>query len=173
MTNQLPVRETGSTSVRQTLQRIDGAWQVGTPKSKRSTREVPLVNRALTAALREYLFAHPDRANPDALLWPGRMPGTHVVDFSRVFDVASFRRNYLRPALRALGMKEMRFHDLRHTFASLMLAAGFQPYEASRWMGHGSLVTTDTIYSHLYISDYEGHADRFDAFEAPMPVKVC
>ena len=156
----------GHVEVRQTLQRLDGEWQIGTPKSRRSTREVPLVNRALTAALREYLFAHPDRATPYARLWPGRMPGTHVVDYSRVFDVASFRRNYLRPALRALDMPEMRFHDLRHTYASLMLAAGFQPYEVSRWMGHASLVTTDTIYSHLYVSDCEGHADRFDAFVA-------
>jgi len=89
----------GHVEVRQTLQRIDGEWQVGTPKSKRSTREVPLLTRALKADMREYLFAHPNRTNPDALLWPGRMPGTHVVDFSRVFDVASFRRNYLRPAL--------------------------------------------------------------------------
>lgn len=156
----------GHVEVRQTLQRLDGEWKVGTPKSRRSTREVPILDNALLAPLREYLFAHPNRANPDALLWPGRMPGTHVVDYSRVFDVASFRRNYLRPALRALDMPEMRFHDLRHTYASLMLAAGFQPYEVSRWMGHASLVTTDTIYSHLYVSDYEGHADRFDAFVA-------
>lgn len=63
-------------------------------------------------------------------------------------------------------MPEMRFHDLRHTYASLMLAAGFQPYEVSRWMGHASLVTTDTIYSHLYVSNYATHVERFDAFVA-------
>jgi len=144
----------GHVEVRQTLQRIDGEWQVGTPKSKRSTREVPILDNAVLAALREYLFAHPNRANPDALLWPGRMPGTHVVDFDRVFDVASFRRNYLRPALRALDMPDMRFHDLRHTYASLMLSVGRPPHKVSGWMGHASLVTTDTIYSHLYPSDY-------------------
>lgn len=66
----------------------------------------------------------------------------------------------------ALDMPEMRFHDLRHTYASLMLAAGFQPYEVSRWMGHASLVTTDTIYSHLYVSNYATHVERFDAFVA-------
>lgn len=152
----------GHVEVRQTLQRLDGEWKVGTPKSKRSTREVPILDNALLAPLREYLFAHPNRANPDALLWPGRMPGTHVVDYSRVFDVASFRRNYLRPALRALDMPEMRFHDLRHTYASLMLSreVGRKPHEVSRWMGHASLVTTDTIYSHLYIEDYDKDRDE-------------
>lgn len=156
----------GHVEVRQTLQHIQGEWQVGTPKSKRSTREVPLVDRALTAELRQYLFAHPNRANLDAPLWPGRRPGTHLVDFSRVFDVASFRRNYLRPALDALDLDAMRFHDLRHTYASLMLAAGFPPYEVSRWLGHASLATTDSIYAHLYPSDYASHVDRFEAFVA-------
>lgn len=150
----------GHVEVRQTLQRMDGEWQIGTPKSKRSTREVPILDNAVLAAMREYLFAHPNRANPDALLWPGRMPGTHVVDFDRVFDVASFRRNYLRPALRALGMDEMRFHDLRHTYASLMLSLNRKIQEVSRWMGHASIVTTDTIYSHLYIDDYDKDRDE-------------
>ncbi|UJH70917.1 tyrosine-type recombinase/integrase [Ornithinimicrobium sp. INDO-MA30-4] len=127
---------------------------------------MPLVNRALTAALREYLFAHPNRANPDARLWPGRMPGTHAVDFTRVFDVQSFRRDYLRPALAIANPPPMRLHDLRHTYASLMLAVGFRPYEVSRWLGKASLATTDAIYAHMYPSDYASHVDRFEAFVA-------
>jgi hypothetical protein len=70
------------------------------------------------------------------------MPGTHIVDFTRVFDVQSFR----------------------HTYASLMLAVGFPPYEVSRWLGHASLATTDSIYAHMYPSDYASHVDRFEVF---------
>jgi len=70
----------------------------------------------------------------------------------------------MKPALRSLEMDDgMRFHDLRHTFASLMLAAQFPPYEVSRWMGHANLATT-SIYAHLYPSDYSAHLDKFDAF---------
>lgn len=157
----------GHVEVRQTLQHIAGEWVVGTPKSARSTRNVPLVSRALVADLREYLLTHPLSGDPDALVWPGRNPGSHAVTYERVFDVASFRRNYLKPALRSLKMDDgMRFHDLRHTFASLMLAAQFPPYEVSRWMGHANLATTDGIYAHLYPSDYSAHLDRFDAFTA-------
>jgi len=153
--------------VRRSLQHMSGEWVAGTPKSARSTRNVPLVNRALVAELRAYLMEHPNSGDPDALLWPGRaVGGTHRPDWSRVFDVASFRRNYLRPALAAAGLGEMRFHDLRHTFASLMLAAGFPPYEVSRWLGHANLATTDSIYAHLYPSDYTAHQDRFEAFAA-------
>jgi integrase len=155
----------GHVEVRQTLQHIAGEWVVGTPKSARSTRNVPLVSRALVADLREDLLTHPRSGDPDALVWPGRNPGSYAVTYERVFDVASFRRNYLKPALRSLKMDDgMRFHDLRHTFASLMLAAQFPPYEVSRWMGHANLATTDSIYAHLYPSDYSAHLDRFDAF---------
>jgi len=91
------------------------------------------------------------------------MPGTHVVDYSCAFDVASFRRNYLCLALRALDTADMRFHDPRHMYSSLMLAAGFPPYAVSRGLGHANLSTTDSIYAHLYPSDYASHVNRFEA----------
>jgi integrase len=36
----------------------------------------------------------------------------------------------------------------------------------SRWLGHASVVTTDTIYSHLYPTDYAQHVAKFEAFAA-------
>src|SRR5215212_3622336 len=42
---------------------------------------------------------------------------------------------------------------LRHTYASLMLAAGFRVQEVSHWMGHASIAATDTIYGLLYPTD--------------------
>ncbi|GAA3741460.1 hypothetical protein GCM10022239_16400 [Leifsonia bigeumensis] len=58
----------------------------------------------------------------------------------------------------------MRLHDLRHTFASLMLAAGFKTYEVSRWMCHAFGATTDGLYVHLYPVDYDAQIARFEAF---------
>lgn len=157
----------GHVEVRQTLQRIAGEWVSGTPKSKRSTRNVPLVNRSLVRELREYLLQHPYSSDPTALFWAGRHVGSAALDYDHVFDVSSFRRNYMSPALRRLRLKDgMRFHDLRHTYASLMFAAGFPPYEVSRWLGHASLATTDSVYAHLYPSDYAEHRQRFESFLA-------
>jgi integrase len=154
----------GHVSVRQTVQRIKGQWVFGTPKSKRSTRDVPLVDSGMIRDLKKYKMAHPRSGEPDALLWPGRNVGSHAVNYERVLDVGSFRRNYFRPALKALQMPDMRVHDLRHTAASLWLAAGVKPYEVSRWLGHASITTTDTIYAHLYASDYSEHIALFDRF---------
>lgn len=107
---------------------------------------------------------HPRSGDGDALCWPGRSPGSHAVDFERVWDVASFRRNYFKPALAAAKLSKMRVHDLRHTAASVWLAAGFPPYQVSRWLGHASVVTTDTIYSHLYPTDYTQHIAKSEAY---------
>lgn len=86
------------------------------------------------------------------------MPGSHFIDYERVRGVASFRRNYFKPALALAKLPPMRVHDLRHTAASLWLTAGFSPFQVSRWLGHA----TDTVYSHLYPTDYARQIERFD-----------
>jgi integrase len=54
----------------------------------------------------------------------------------------------------------VRFHDLRHTAASIWLAAGVEIYKVSRWLGHANISTTDTIYAHLYATDHTADAAR-------------
>ena len=55
----------------------------------------------------------------------------------------------LRGLCRKVGIKEIRFHDLRHTFASLALTKGVNPKQVSTWLGHSSVVTTMGIYWNL------------------------
>lgn len=86
------------------------------------------------------------------------------MDYDRVWDRARFRNNYFKPALGQARLPGIRVHDLRHTAASLRLAAGFSPYQVSRWLGHASVVTTDTIYSHLYPTGYAQYVARFERF---------
>jgi len=88
----------GHVEVCQTMQHIKGEWITGTPKSARSTRNVPLISRALVDELREHLLAHRHSGDPGALVWPGRNPGSHSVTYEPVFDAASYRRDYLKPA---------------------------------------------------------------------------
>lgn len=157
--------------VRQTIKRVGGVWTVGTPKSARSSRDVPLLDRSLIADLKLFLLTHPNSGDPDALFWPARRNGARRLDFSRDVDCGSVLQYYLRPLLPELGLQpKMRWHDLRRTYASLMLAAGIPPYKLSRWTGYASLVTTDTVYSHLYPSDYSAEIARFEAFTTKSAV---
>ena len=152
--------------VRQTAQRVPGGIVFGEPKSARSTREVPVLDPKLLHDLKALLLAHPRSGEPNALFWPGRTPGSREIDYSRVLDSSSFLRNYFNRAVEQAGLPKMRVHDLRHTAASLWLDMGFPPYEVSRWLGHANLATTDSIYSHLYPTDYSAHIQRFEAYRA-------
>lgn len=160
----------GHVEVRRTLKKVAGEWTVFTPKSVRSSRNVPLLSRLLIADLKLHLMQHPNSGNPDALLWAALRPGPHPVgisplDFSRPVSTTAVRMGHLVPAAARIGIVDhMRLHDLRHTAASLWLAAGFAPYKVSRWLGHANLVTTDTVYGHLYPSDYTSEIERFEAF---------
>ena len=150
--------------VERTLQRVKGGWVVGSPKSARSTRTVPILHAPLVDALAAYLAEHPHRTDPDAQLWPGRALGTHALDWDRTFDHQSFYRWYFKPALRKIGLAGTRFHDLRHTYASILFAAGIEVHKVSRWMGHASISTTDGIYAHLYEADHSHDAQRLARF---------
>jgi integrase len=108
-----------SVRVERTMQRdkhSDKGWTLASPKSERSTRTVPL-RASLLVELRDYLDAHPRRGEPAALLWPGRVRGGHgenksALDYSRPFDHQSFYRYYFKPALAAIHLSGVRFHDL-------------------------------------------------------------
>ena len=54
--------------------------------------------------------------------------------------------------LKQYGMRDIRFHDLRHTCASLLLASDNNMKVIQMWMGHSSMKTTADIYAHLDMS---------------------
>jgi|tagenome__1003787_1003787.scaffolds.fasta_scaffold20958641_2 integrase len=123
--------------------------EFGTPKSKRSSRSVPLadvvggeLDRLFQATLYQrdvdLVFCHPHTGRP--------------LDRSRV--VKRFKA-----ALRRAGVREVRFHDLRHTFGTRMAAAGVPMRTLQEWMGHRDFKTT------LIYADYmpaEREADLVD-----------
>ena len=71
----------------------------------------------------------------------------------------------LRPALDKAGLEPLRWHDLRHTFAALLITQGANIAYVSRQMGHGSAEITLRVYSHVF--DSVEHAQRMrDALES-------
>lgn len=86
------------------------------------------------------------------------VPGGSLPSSSFVFtDVdgsvlrgSRFRRRYWKPAVLAAGLDpSLRFHDLRHTYASLLIAQGAHPKEIQARLGHASIKTTLDTYGHL------------------------
>ena len=76
---------------------------------------------------------------------------------------ATFHRHVWTPAVRAAGVEDLRVHDLRHSFVSIMVAAGANPKAVSTWAGHSSVSFTLDRYGHLYDDHADDVADRIDA----------
>ena len=79
------------------------------------------------------------------------------------------RANYLTSAfpkfLEDHGLRRMRFHDLRHSCASLLLANGVPLKHIQEWLGHSDIGTTANIYSHL---DYKSKITSAQAMETGL-----
>jgi len=55
----------------------------------------------------------------------------------------------------AAGVTKIRFHDMRHTFASFMLGKGVPVFKVARWLGHSDSRITEQVYAHLLTYDSE------------------
>jgi integrase len=75
-------------------------------------------------------------------------------------------RRSFRPLLERAGLPRIRFHDLRHTSATLLLAAGENPKVVQERLGHVFIAITCDLYSHVFPSMQRAAADRLQAFLA-------
>lgn len=158
--------------VRRALKDIRGHLEFGDTKTNGSRRTVSLP-AFLHAMLSEHLNSMP--AGPEALLFvsPGgggtRRVGNggpirHGLFVRRVFKpaIVGDEETKRKPAL-PVEKRGLRFHDLRHTCASLLIAAGAHPKLIQARLGHSSITTTLDRYGHLFPSVEEALADTLDA----------
>jgi integrase len=69
---------------------------------------------------------------------------------------------YMEPALEQAGLRKFRFHDLRHTFGSLLIQAGVSPAYVQKQMGHKSIQITIDVYGHLIPGENVAWIDTLD-----------
>lgn len=146
--------------IRRQAQYIAGeGWHYQTPKSAKSVRDVPL-SPSLLAALRDHVTAHPYRADPDALLWPGRRkggaPGERApMSYDVPFRHESVYKSYVLPAMRAAGIEPVVWYSFRHYVASACAAAGYNIHDVAKWMGHANINITFSTYMHLFTDHHD------------------
>ena len=73
-------------------------------------------------------------------------------------DRRSGTKHRFKPLLKRAGLPEVRFHDLRHTCATLLLIRNVNPKIVSEMLGHASIAITLDTYSHVLPNMQEGAA---------------
>jgi integrase len=138
------------------LLRVERSWDVreGTvvePKSRAGTRTVPIAS-----PLRSLLAAHRLASGAGVGLVFGRSP-------SSPFDPAALARRANR-RWQLAGLQPIGLHECRHTYASLMIAAGVNAKALATYLGHASVTITYDRYGHLMPGNEQEAADLLDAY---------
>ncbi len=132
----------GTIEVVEILTEVAGHLEFGPPKTKASRRQVSLPS-FLNGLLREQTEVQ--GSGPNDLVFVGRDGGP--------LRRTNFRKRQWIPSLKRAGLPtEVRFHDLRHTCAALLIAQGAHPKEIQARLGHSSITTTLDRYGHLFPS---------------------
>lgn len=139
--------EKGIITVKRELMNLkDGLVLEETTKSKSGRRSVVLTDDAI----RE-LKAHKRRQAQEKLLM-GEAYQEHGLVFCKEdgtpLDPSWFTKHF-QALLKKAGLPRIRFHDLRHTHATLLLARGVHPKIVQERLGHSSITMTLDLYSHL------------------------
>jgi len=136
-----------------------GVCEIIEPKTAHSRRSI-----ALSPVLANLLRQHRVKLEAERILL-----GTPLADSALVFahpdgsplDPGTVTKTFTRVLIRA-GLPHIRFHDLRHTHATLMLKAGVHPKIVQERLGHGSIAVTLDTYSHVVGGLQEAAAHRFE-----------
>ncbi|MBU2009416.1 MAG: site-specific integrase [Chloroflexi bacterium] len=136
-----------------------GKLHFSEPKTAKGRRQIALTPTSVLT-----LRGHKEKAEADR-----KMLGLPLTDDDLVFarpDGSPERPTRVTEAFRWLarkmGLRGMRFHDLRHTHASLMLAQGIHPKVVQERLGHATIGITLDTYSHVVPGLQEAAARRFE-----------
>jgi len=145
--------------VRHGLQRVAGALRLVEPKTRQSRRTI-----ALPGVVVEALQHHNARQSQERLLAGTRWHETGLVFTSTIgtpIEVGNLRRHFWR-LLDKAGLPRMRFHDLRHSCASLLLVQGVSARVVMETLGHSNISVTMDTYTHVLPELQRQAADAMD-----------
>jgi integrase len=140
--------ERGTLQVRRTLSGSKNGNPIfGIPKTAKGKRSVKLTEKALEA-LKRHRELQLEEGQRLAGLWQ-----EHGLIFTTQVGTPINRHNLVtrsfKPFLDRAGLPKIRFHDLRHTCATLMLCGGIHPKVVQELLGHASVTITLDTYSHV------------------------
>ena len=145
--------EAGTLSVRQQLTRTKDGLSFTSPKRNKS-RMVRLTVLALKVLKRHNVAQEQERLKAGSLWQEAGLVFTTRI--GTPLDVSNLTYGSFRPLLERAGLPRIRIHDLRHTFATLLLSKGTHPKIVQEMLGHATISQTIDTYSHVLPDMQEG-----------------
>jgi integrase len=156
----------GTLTVRRSLARAgDGGWALAQPKTSTSRRTIPLpsISREVLERRKALQEAERDTAGK---AWQDRDDLVFTDSVGRYVQPGSVSHGF-QDAREAAGLPAVRFHDLRHSAATLMLAEGVPLAVISEWLGHAGIAITASHYAAVVPALRRDAADAMDRALAP------
>jgi integrase len=150
----------GSLQVRRTLAITKYGSVFTSPKTSGSRRSVKLTQRA-TEALRSHLERQLGEIDRVGSLW-SENGLIFASETGEPLDRRAVTKLKFKPLLKRAGLPEIRFHDLRHTCATLLLTRNVNPKIVSEMLGHASIAITLDTYSHVLPNMQESAAKAME-----------
>lgn len=154
--------EAGLLHVRHALQRIGGQPMLVPPKTASSRRLVPLPT-SLVRALEEHRRRQVRERDAAAAGWDSSWNLVFAGRLGEPLAPKAVRLHFYQLLARA-GLPRIRFHDLRHACATLLLAQGVAPRVVMQILGHSDITTTMNVYTHVLPELKLEAAARMDEF---------
>lgn len=155
--------------VRQALQRKrkkEDPAKLKEPKTRAGRRPIDIPKSVVEALLRHRGTQDAERDLAGALYQDRDL--VFASPLGVALNGSSVNKQFQR-ILEREGMQKLRFHDLRHTHATLLLMAGVNIKVVSERLGHKDVTTTLKIYSHVLPSMQKGAAEKMDTLLAAPP----
>lgn len=138
--------ESGTLTIRHTVSKVTKPVEKDKTKNASSYRSFPLLPEARAIFLQALsdqrtnrrLFGKAYQENPYVFKWPDGRP------FPPDYITHHFAR-----LLQKNGLPRIRFHELRHSCASILLSNGFTLKDVQEWLGHSDIKMTANVYGHL------------------------
>jgi len=161
---------TGILQIKRQLQRVDHVGYIFTEPKTRSGRRTIRLGQGTMTALRDHQLAQQQQRYIKGARWQENnliFPST----LGTPMDLRNLLKDF-KKVIRTAGLPDIRFHDLRHTAATIMLLHGVPVFTVSKVLGHSKPSVTLDIYGHLIPGALEVAAQVMEDALTPVSISM-